>query len=67
MPTRIGEKVRRLRKREGWSGAELARRARMNASTISAIELGRAMPYDGQVAKLAAALGVALDELRGAA
>ena len=49
----------------GWSAAELARRACMNASTVSAIELGRARPYDGQVVKLAAALGVTAANLQG--
>ena len=52
----IDLKSRRLR--QGWSQAELARRAHMNSNTISQIESGRLVPYPGQLAKLAAALGV---------
>ena len=47
------------RRRRGWSQAELARRADLNAGTISLIESRRFRPYPGQIAKLARALGVA--------
>ena len=46
------------RKRRGWSQAELARRAHLNAATVSQIESGRLTPYGSQVQKIADALGV---------
>ena len=49
-------KTERLRR--GWSQAELARQAQMNANTISLIESDRFRPYDSQLRKLAHALGV---------
>ena len=45
----------------GWSRAELARQANMNAGTIGHIESGRLRPYPGQLSKIAAALGFAGD------
>ncbi len=46
------------RKRRGWSQAELARRAHLNAATLSQIESGRLTPYGSQVQKIADALGL---------
>lgn len=40
-----------------WSKAGLARRANLNPSTVGQIENGRLQPYDGQLAKIAKALG----------
>ena len=45
------------RSRRGWSRAELARRAGLNASTVGLIESGRLQPYLRQLYKLANALG----------
>ncbi len=45
------------RSRRGWSRAELARRAGLNASTVGLIESGRLQPYPSQLYKLANALG----------
>ena len=42
----------------GWSRAELARRAGVNASTVGLIESRRLRPYVSQLMKLANALGV---------
>ena len=42
----------------GWSRAELARRAGINASTVGLIESGRLRPYPSQLVKLAIALGI---------
>jgi transcriptional regulator with XRE-family HTH domain len=42
----------------GWSRAELARRAGLNATTVGLIESGRLLPYDSQLVKLAAALNL---------
>ena len=47
-----------LRERRGWSKSELARRAGLNQTTVSAVEIGRLIPYDTQLRKLAEALGV---------
>ena len=46
-----------LRKSRGWSKSELARRAHMNAGTVSLVESGRLKPYPAQIAKIARALG----------
>jgi transcriptional regulator with XRE-family HTH domain len=46
----------------GWSRAELARRAGINASTVGLIESGRLRPYVSQLVKLANALGVSQAE-----
>lgn len=51
-------RITQLREARGWSKAELARRANLNAVTVGQIELGRMVPYPGQLAKLAAVLGV---------
>jgi transcriptional regulator with XRE-family HTH domain len=52
------KKLQQLREQRGWSRSELARRARLNASTVGWAEDGRFQPYDGQLRKLARALGV---------
>ena len=57
-----------LREGQGWSKSELARRAGLNQTTVSAVEIGRLIPYDTQLRKLAKALGVSdpdslLDEI----
>ena len=46
-----------LRENRGWSKSELARRAHMNAGTVSLVESGRLKPYPAQIAKIARALG----------
>ena len=57
------------RKKRGWSRAELARRAKMNAATVGLIESERFIPYASQLEKLARALrwpvGEAPSLLRG--
>jgi transcriptional regulator with XRE-family HTH domain len=44
------------REQRGWSQAELARRANLNANTISLIESGRFVPYPRQLSRIAGAL-----------
>jgi transcriptional regulator with XRE-family HTH domain len=56
------KKLRVLREARGWSRAKLARAADMNAVTVGQIELRRFVPYPRQLAQLADALGVAIDE-----
>jgi transcriptional regulator with XRE-family HTH domain len=51
-------RLQELRESRGWTKAELARRARLNPSTVGAIEGGRLQPYPRQLIKLAKALGV---------
>jgi len=46
-----------VRIRRGWSQSELARRAHINAGTVSLVESGRFKPYPAQIAKIARALG----------
>ena len=46
-----------LRESRGWSKSELARRAHMNAGTLSLVESGRLKPYPAQIAMIARALG----------
>ena len=55
--------LQKHREAHGWSKAELARRAELNASTVGGIENGRIRPYPGQLEKLADALGVSVSEL----
>ena len=54
--------LRKLRQAKGWSQAELSRQSGLNASTITLIEAGRLKPYEGQLTKLAIALGITKDE-----
>lgn len=50
-------RLRQEREARNWSRSELARRAVLNAVTVSTIESGRLLPYDIQLEKLAKALG----------
>lgn len=56
----LGELLRRLRKRAGLSGKELAQRAQVAQPTVSRIETGRLLPTPETVERLVDALG--LDE-----
>ena len=51
-----------LRVQRGWPKAELARRARLDQAHISRIEAGRVRPYPVELARLARALGVEINE-----
>ena len=55
--------LQRRREERGWSKAELARRAELNATTVGSIESGRFRPYPGQLSKLAKALGVTVEDI----
>ena len=54
-------KAERLRR--GWSQLDLAFRSRVQPTDISRIERGRALPYPGQAARLAAALDLSESDL----
>ena len=57
------KRLTQLRLERGWSKSELARRAGLNQTTVSAIENGRLVPYEVQLAKLSAALDVVPESL----
>lgn len=57
-------RLRAERKSRGWSQAELARRAELNATTVGLIENGRLMPYPVQLAKLGRALGLEGEDVK---
>jgi DNA-binding transcriptional MerR regulator len=56
-PTDLGRKLRRLRKRTGLGLVEAARKAKISAGFLSAIELSRANPSVATLQRLAAAYG----------
>ncbi len=56
-PTDLGPKLRRLRKRAGFGVVEAARKAKISAGFLSAIELSRANPSVATLQRLAAAYG----------
>jgi len=64
----MGERIVYLRKKKGWSQAELARQAAIGQSTLHGYESGtraaRGMSVDVAI-RLARALGVSVDYLGG--
>jgi transcriptional regulator with XRE-family HTH domain len=56
--TQVGAQIRRLRKAQGWTVAQLAVYAGMSPSAVSQIETGHRSPTAGSMSKLAEALGV---------
>jgi hypothetical protein len=60
---RVAHRVCAAREALGWSVAELARRAGMAAPNVHRVEAGRHAPSPQTVARLAAALGVPLQQL----
>jgi DNA-binding transcriptional MerR regulator len=56
-PTDLGPKLRRLRKKTGLGVVEAARKAKISAGFLSAIELSRANPSVATLQRLAAAYG----------
>lgn len=63
----VGGNIRRLRRADGRSLAELAAAADLSKTTLHAIEQGEANPTLGTMWALAMALGVSLGELMGEA
>ncbi len=51
-----------LRRMKNLSQAELGRRAKIHPSDVSRFESGMAVPYPGQLRRLARALGVSADQ-----
>jgi ribosome-binding protein aMBF1 (putative translation factor) len=54
--------IKRHRLARKWSQAGLARRAKMNATTISIMDAERYVPYLSQVEKIISALELSPDE-----
>ena len=59
----IGERLVELRHARSWTQAELGKRADLSREYVMRIEAGLHDPSLGKAARLAAALGVSLDEL----
>ena len=55
--------LKQIRKKRGWSQAELARRAGLNGNTICQIEVGRLFPFDVQQSKIAKALSMGVNQI----
>jgi transcriptional regulator with XRE-family HTH domain len=60
----LGQKIKNLRKKQGLSQDELARKADIPYTTLTKIEIGVIKnPSFNAVSKIALALGINLDEL----
>lgn len=59
----IGTKLREVRKRLGWTQAELAERVEVSRQTINYVENGTYCPSTYLALRLARELGVAFEEL----
>lgn len=59
----LNVKVCRLRELRALSQRELAARAKLSTTTVNRIECGECRPMPRTVRKLAAALGVTIEEL----
>lgn len=60
----LGQKLRELRDKTGFSLRELAEKVKVTAPFLSDIELGRRYPSDDVLAKLATFLRAPLEELK---
>lgn len=62
--SKVGKKIKRLRKEQGWTQEQLARKAGLHRITIAQIELGtRKDPDLSSRKKLAKAFGIAIIDL----
>ena len=59
----IGERIRRARLRRSYGQADLAREAGLAKATLWLIEHGRQQPRPATVRKIAAVLGIDVEEL----
>jgi transcriptional regulator with XRE-family HTH domain len=60
-------RIKQLRTERNWSQAELSRRTGIHSSTISHLEAGHMKLWQGHARRIAQALNVTVDDLRGAA
>ncbi|MEM7246935.1 MAG: helix-turn-helix transcriptional regulator [Acidobacteriota bacterium] len=61
----LGERIRRYRQDQGWTQAQLARRAGISRDAISRIERGLERAREATLRALAQALGVEWSQLTG--
>lgn len=62
----LGQKLRQLREKRGWSQNELSRQTGVRQALLSELESGKKLDTTGQALKrLARALGVSVDYLVG--
>ncbi len=61
----FGERIRELRDEKDISLRELAKRLEISAAFLSDVELGRRYPSDKVLVKIAEALGVSFEDIRG--
>jgi transcriptional regulator with XRE-family HTH domain len=61
----IGQRIRRARRRKGWTQAELGLRSGLRESVICKYELGYHIPNPENLSRIADALGVSVDYLLG--
>ncbi len=61
----LGRRIRRIRKRKGWSRRTLAERALSSERSLADLEAGRGNPSLSRLLDLAAALGLSLGALLG--
>jgi transcriptional regulator with XRE-family HTH domain len=61
--SRVGERVKAVRRHRGWSLRELGQASGLSVTTVHQIEAGRTSPGLGTLQSLAAALGVPLGAL----
>lgn len=62
--TKLGDKIRNLRKKNNWTLVELAKESGVGQSTINDIETGKAKnPKSETLAKLAMTFGISVDGL----
>lgn len=54
----IGEAIKTLRQKQGWTQAELGEKCGMSTNAISSIETGKAWPPKNTVERLCQAFGV---------
>lgn len=59
----LGERICLLRRRQGWSQTELAKRLRISPSTVGMYEQGRREPSLEGAVELSRAFGVSVDYL----
>ena len=62
---RLGKRIKAARKQAGITQKQLAEKSGINAVVLGRYECGKEMPRDGNLTKLAAALGIEKNELTG--
>jgi transcriptional regulator with XRE-family HTH domain len=65
MTQTLAERVRTAREQRGWTQEQLAVHAEVSRSTIQNLENGRRQPHRSSIRRIAEALGIAVEALRG--